>query len=133
MTTLRWLRGGGVFVWGSALLLALFYATALFAPFVAPYDYAEQFRRLPNAPPSGLGVRPFREWGDSILYTRPLRLVDRTDTRNKLLRLKQRLQRDRVAIRSAIDSLRPLGFPAILLVRQHVVDQWGADLHALLL
>lgn len=71
-----WLRDGGVFVWGSAFLLLLFYSIALFAPFVAPYDYAEQFRRFPNAPPSELGIRPFREWGESVLYTHPARLVD---------------------------------------------------------
>lgn len=76
MRAVRWLWGGGVFVWGSALLLALFYSIALFAPVVAPYDYAEQFRRFPNAPPSELGVRPVREWGESVLYTHPARLVD---------------------------------------------------------
>jgi peptide/nickel transport system permease protein len=76
MRALRWLRGGGIFVWASALLLALFYSVALFAPFVAPYDYAEQFRRFPNAPPSGLRIRPIAEWGESVLYTHPARLVD---------------------------------------------------------
>jgi peptide/nickel transport system permease protein len=62
-------------------LLALFYSVALFAPFVAPYDYAEQFRRFPNAPPSGLGVRPPQEWNESVLYTHPVRLIDQQTRR----------------------------------------------------
>lgn len=36
----------------SLWLLLSFYALAIFAPFFAPYDYKEQNRTLPNAPPS---------------------------------------------------------------------------------
>ena len=52
MNLLHWLRRGGLPVWMSAALLGTFYLSALFAPFVTPYDPAEQNRRLPNAPPS---------------------------------------------------------------------------------
>lgn len=76
MSGLRWLRGGGATVWGSAALLAVLYAVALFAPFVAPYDYAEQNRMFPSCPPSTLRVRPPGEWGQSLLYTHPRRMAD---------------------------------------------------------
>jgi len=72
----RWLRQGGPPVWISALLLGLFYGTALLAPVIAPYDFTEQNRRVPNHPPSLLRVRPPAQWGESILYTHPYRMVD---------------------------------------------------------
>jgi peptide/nickel transport system permease protein len=71
-----WLRGGGFVVWASAALLAVFYTSALFAPFVAPYSYAEQNRRFPSCPPSPLGIRAPARWQESILYTHPYRLAD---------------------------------------------------------
>ena len=75
------LRGGGLAAWGSAALLGLFYTVAVFAPFVAPYDYGEQNRRFPNCPPSVLRIRPLAEWGESIFATRPYRMVDLTTRR----------------------------------------------------
>jgi len=60
----------------SATILALFYLMALFAPFVAPYDYTEQNRSLPNCPPSSVHVNPPSRWGESLLYTHPRRLAD---------------------------------------------------------
>lgn len=56
----------------SVALLGLFYGVALLAPFVAPYDYAEQNRGFPNCPPSRLHLSPPALWGgDGILYTHP--------------------------------------------------------------
>ena len=81
MTSLHWLRGGGIPVWGSAALLVILYAVAVCAPFVAPYDYTEQNRMFPNCPPSPLGVRAPGDWGASIFYTHPYRLVDPTSRR----------------------------------------------------
>jgi peptide/nickel transport system permease protein len=66
----------GVVVWLSAVLLGLFYLMALAAPLVAPYNFAEQNRRLPNCPPSSLQVNPPARWGESIFYTHPLVLID---------------------------------------------------------
>ena len=63
-------------VGGSAVLLGLFYAVAIAAPLVAPYDYAEQNRSFPNCPPSSLHVNPWQLWGDAILYTHPRSLAD---------------------------------------------------------
>ncbi len=50
--------------------ISILYAIAVFAPFLAPYDYREQSRRQPSAPSStlrfredGIWVRPYvREW-----------------------------------------------------------------------
>ncbi len=82
MTGLGWLRGGGPTVTVSALVLVLLYASALFAPVVAPYDYGEQNRRAPSCPPSPLHVRPLGEWvSESIFYTHPYRLADPTGRR----------------------------------------------------
>ncbi len=69
-------RRPGLVVWMSGLLLALFYLTAIAAPFVAPYDYAEQNRAFPNCPPSRLRLNPPGRWSESILYARPLALAD---------------------------------------------------------
>ncbi len=63
-------------VWASGSLLALFYLMALAAPFVAPYDYAEQHRAFPNCPPFTLHLNPPGQWAESFFYTHPLRLAD---------------------------------------------------------
>lgn len=60
----------------SASILALFYLMAIFAPFVAPYDYTAQNRNHPNCPPSSLHLNPPSLWGESLLYTYPRQLVD---------------------------------------------------------
>ncbi|MBI3784532.1 MAG: ABC transporter permease [Deltaproteobacteria bacterium] len=60
----------------SIFLLALFYLTALFAPFVAPYDYTEQNRAFPHCPPSSVRINQPTRWGESLLYTHPLKLAD---------------------------------------------------------
>src|ERR1700687_469119 len=69
-------RRPGLVVWASGLLLALFYLTAVFAPFVAPYDFAEQNRNFPNCPPSRLHVNSPSGWGESIVYTHPFIRAD---------------------------------------------------------
>jgi peptide/nickel transport system permease protein len=69
-------RGPGLVVRGSAVLLALFYAMAIAAPVVAPYDYTEQNRSFPNCPPSSLHFSPLGMWADSIVYTHPQVLAD---------------------------------------------------------
>lgn len=76
MNAFAWLRGGGLAVWGSAVLLLLFYAVAVFAPVVAPYDYTEQNRTFPNCPPSPLHLRAPSQWGESIFFTHPYRMTD---------------------------------------------------------
>ena len=45
----RWLAG--------AFLIGLFYLTAIFADFLAPYDYRAQARREPSAPPTTIHFR----------------------------------------------------------------------------
>ena len=74
MRVLAWLRRGGFPVCASAALLALFYLSAIGAPWVAPYDPSEQNRRLPNAPPSDLRVGLLS--GRPLFYTHPVELVD---------------------------------------------------------
>ncbi len=70
------LRRPGAIVWASALLLGLFYVTAIAAAFVAPYDFAEQNRAFPHCPPSQLHLNPPGRWGESLFYTHPYVLVD---------------------------------------------------------
>jgi peptide/nickel transport system permease protein len=69
-------RRPGAVVLISAALLALFYLTALLAPLVAPYDFAEQNRAFPHCPPSPLHLNSAGEWRESIFYTHPLVLSD---------------------------------------------------------
>jgi peptide/nickel transport system permease protein len=69
-------RRPGIVVWASATVLALFYLVAIAAPVVAPYDFAAQNRAFPNCPPSSLRLNPPSRWGESMLYTHPLVLVD---------------------------------------------------------
>lgn len=66
----------GLIVYASGGLLALFYLTALAAPFVAPYDFAEQNRVFPNCPPSHVHVNPPAAWSEAIFYTHPWALSD---------------------------------------------------------
>lgn len=66
----------GPIVYLSILILTLFYAMAIAAPFVAPYDYTEQNRAFPHCRPSSLHVNPPSAWGESLLYTHPLTLGD---------------------------------------------------------
>jgi len=57
-------------VLASVIVLTVLYAAALFAPFVAPYDYATQNRDYPYAPPSAIHVNPPSLWGsESVLFT----------------------------------------------------------------
>ncbi len=69
-------RRPGIIVCASGLLLAVFYLTAIGAPFVAPYDFAEQNRSFPNCPPSNLYVNPPSAWGEALLYTHQFVLTD---------------------------------------------------------
>jgi peptide/nickel transport system permease protein len=74
-------RPPGLIVIGSAVLLLIFYLVALLAPWVAPYDYTEQNRRLPNCPPSRIRMNPPSRWSEAVLYAHPLRLADATTRR----------------------------------------------------
>jgi peptide/nickel transport system permease protein len=82
---LAWLRGGGVAVWASATALIVFYLMALLAPWVAPYDYSEQNRALPNCPPSAWRLRPPAEWGESVFGTYAYRLTDPQSRRYRIV------------------------------------------------
>lgn len=56
----------------SVVVLAVLYAGALFAPFLAPYHYALQSRDFPNCPPSPIRVNSPALWAsESVLYTHP--------------------------------------------------------------
>lgn len=74
-------RRPGVVVYGSATLLALFYAAAIAAPWVAPYDYTEQNRRFPDCPPSSVHLNPPARWNEAILFTHPQALADPVNRR----------------------------------------------------
>ncbi len=69
-------RRPGPVVWVSTVILALFYLTAIAAPFVAPYDFTEQNRSLPHCPPSSVHVNPPSAWDAAVLYTHPHVLAD---------------------------------------------------------
>lgn len=71
----------GILVYMSATVLLVFYTMAIFAPWVAPYDYTEQLRAFPHCPPSSLHVNPPWRWNESIFYTHPQRLADPIDRR----------------------------------------------------
>jgi peptide/nickel transport system permease protein len=56
----------------SVAVLTVLYTTALFAPFFAPYDYAEQNRGFPNCPPSSVHLTSPSLWAtEGMLYTHP--------------------------------------------------------------
>lgn len=60
----------------SLVVLAILYASAFAAPWIAPYDYAAQSRDYPNCPPSPIRMHPPTRWAaDGMLYTHPLRLA----------------------------------------------------------
>ncbi len=62
-------RGPGLTVSLSAGILAVLYLAAAAAPFVAPYDYTEQFRAFPHCPPSVWRLNPPSRWSESVFYT----------------------------------------------------------------
>lgn len=60
----------------SLAALAVLYGSALFAPWIAPYDYALQSREYPNCPPSRIHLNPPSRWrNDGMLYTHAVRLA----------------------------------------------------------
>jgi len=60
----------------SLAALVVLYGSALFAPWIAPYDYATQYREFPNCPPSPIRLHPPWRWrADGVLYTHPLEPV----------------------------------------------------------
>jgi len=66
----------------SIAVLAVLYVSAFFAPFFAPYDYAEQNRGFPNCPPSRVRVNPPGLWAsEGMLFTHPLVLQPGTGRR----------------------------------------------------
>ena len=59
----------------SLVILTLLYASALLAPWIAPYDYAAQNRDFPNCPPSPVRMNAPTRWLTAgMLYTHPLEL-----------------------------------------------------------
>lgn len=60
----------------SALVLGVLVLMSACAPWVAPYDPAEQNRATPSCPPSSLHVRPVSEWREGIVYFHPQEMVD---------------------------------------------------------
>lgn len=66
----------------SIAILVVLYTTALFAPFFAPYDYAEQNRGFPNCPPSRIHVNSPSVWAsEGLLFTHPFVLAPGTGRR----------------------------------------------------
>jgi peptide/nickel transport system permease protein len=66
----------------SIAVLGILYVSALFAPFFAPYDYAEQNRGFPNCPPSPLRLNPPALWAsEGLIYTHPYVLAAGTGRR----------------------------------------------------
>lgn len=60
----------------SLVILLILYLSALFAPFISPYNFRESSRDHPNAPPSAIHISPPSEWSKGFFYTYPLRLTD---------------------------------------------------------
>ena len=66
----------------SIAVLVILYTSALFAPFFAPYDYAEQNRGFPNCPPSPLRLNGPGLWtSEGLLYTHPFVMAPGTGRR----------------------------------------------------
>ena len=69
----RWRWRAGL----SGVVLLVLYAMAALAPWIAPYEPGEQFRRSPNAPPMRVHVAPPADWlAQGVLYVHPQRMVD---------------------------------------------------------
>lgn len=60
----------------SLAILVILYFSALFAPFVSPYDFKAQSRKYPNAPPAKIYISPIDEWHEGILYIHPVKMTD---------------------------------------------------------
>lgn len=60
----------------SLFLLAVLYLSAIFAPFVSPYDFRGQNRKYPNASPVRIHISPISEWKEGLFYIYPARMVD---------------------------------------------------------
>ena len=54
-------RGASWTAIGSLVVLVVLYASALLAPWIAPSDYATQYREFPNCPPSPK-LRPLKNF-----------------------------------------------------------------------
>lgn len=69
----RWRWRAGI----SGAVLLVLYASALLAPWIAPYEPGRQFRRSPNAPPMRVHLAAPSEWlSQGLLYVHPQRMVD---------------------------------------------------------
>ena len=60
----------------SLILLILLYLSALFAPFISPYDFKEQSRKYPNAPPISIHLSKLSQWDEGLFYIHPVKMVD---------------------------------------------------------
>jgi len=60
----------------SLFILITLYFSALFAPFVSPYDFKAQSRKYPNAPPARIHLSPLSQWREGIFYIHPIKMVD---------------------------------------------------------
>lgn len=67
---MTWTAGASIFI------LFMLYASALFAPFISPYDFREQNRKYPNSPPTKIHMSPLSEWKDSPFYFHPSKMTD---------------------------------------------------------
>lgn len=66
-------RGASWTAIGSLVVLVVLYASALLAPWIAPSDYATQYREFPNCPPSPIRLHAPGRWlADGMLYTHAL-------------------------------------------------------------
>jgi len=69
-------RGASWTAIGSLIVLVVLYGSALLAPWIAPYDYATQYREFPNCPPSPIRMHAPSRWlADGMLYTHALEPV----------------------------------------------------------
>jgi len=69
-------RRPGIIVWLSGFALLVLYASAIAAPWCAPYDHTRQFRSQPFSPPTLIRIHPPSHWHESVLYAHPMRLAD---------------------------------------------------------
>ena len=60
----------------SLFILFILYGSALFAPFVSPYDFRMQSRDYPNAPPTNIHLSPMSEWNEGFFYIYPAKMTD---------------------------------------------------------
>lgn len=66
----------GWVVKASGAILVVLYASAIAAPWCAPYDPTVQHRTMPYSPPAPVRIHPPKLWHESVLYSHPMVLTD---------------------------------------------------------